>query len=990
MKKIIVALCLSLLVLGGIAGSVQADSAVVSYFFDGLDLDTGTVERDRTMLLLIIGEPIEELLRPTEPLTDFSPAADVSFDFDPAAGGSLELVLQDNVKIAVLKNMDFESVGGDILGHLTFSDEPISIPITSDDVVVAWTEESHYFKLGCFSQLPDFQLEMLVEEIEIIIPEPSTLIFLTLGLVGIIWFVRRKKRLPMILLVAVLVSLLGAQSLHAQAPIVVKKAGPGTGTVLAGDQECNPECEFLYEENKAILLKAIPDMNSYFDRWAAADGSVLEETFKPKPGDIVLAFFAASIEPGGGTVSDGLVSVTFPVAATSQRLYISIVKKEDEGTPVSDAYEIQAMNAWGEPVTQFDDEIAITLPYNPAAVGSNWEQLALEYYDEASSQWIALPSTVDPVNYTVTGFTNHLMDFRVGSNSCQVGNNEDSGNGSLRQVLADAASNGCTTITFVRDLSPIILSSQLEISSGTLIIDGGASGVTISGNNSTRVFSVESEADVTFENLTITQGVVTGANCPDGCGGGIMNSLGRITIGNDTTISGNTATTTNQAGGGGILNYKGVVVVNGMISGNAAKGGGGIYNQEGEVTINGKVSGNTATDKGGGIYNQEGEVTINGTVIGNTAADDGGGINNNGGTLTVSGTVANNNTTALDGGGINNGNDGIVIIELGGSVNNNTAATGAGGIDNHGGTVTVNGTISENTANSTGGGIRNHKGGVLTVNGTVENNTAGYGGGINNQDDSTFTLNGIISGNTANVNGGGIDNIKNGIVIINGTISGNMAGADGGGIHNVEDAMITINGTISGNTADGNGGGIFNVDNGTVNLESANLIEKNTAGIDGGGIANFLAGIITGAPNYGSGNAPDNCAGVGCPLQPECTGSHTIENSINVFACQFAGGYIVNSEGWYWIRMSIGFESDNGEAEARADQPNISLAVTMNGTTLPMDGDTVVEYNDGAGFWEINSYHCTGTLAPGTYTIIGTSYRSGEYVGSATCVLTAQ
>ena len=53
---------------------------------------------------------------------------------------------------------------------------------------------------------------------------------------------------------------------------------------------------------------------------------------------------------------------------------------------------------------------------------------------------------------------------------------------------------------------------------------------------------------------------------------------------------------------------------------------------------------------------------------------------------------------------------------------------------------------------------------------------------------------------------------------------------------------------------------------------------------------------------------------------------------------------------------------DEGEAEARAEQPSVSLAVTMNGVTLPMDGDTVVEHNGLAHFWEVNSYHCTGIL----------------------------
>ncbi|MFZ2630157.1 MAG: DUF1566 domain-containing protein [Desulfosalsimonadaceae bacterium] len=117
-------------------------------------------------------------------------------------------------------------------------------------------------------------------------------------------------------------------------------------------------------------------------------------------------------------------------------------------------------------------------------------------------------------------------------------------------------------------------------------------------------------------------------------------------------------------------------------------------------------------------------------------------------------------------------------------------------------------------------------------------------------------------------------------------------------------------------------------------------------------------------------------------------GNKSIWNSLNVFSCQFNNGFNVPAGGEYWIRMGIGFEGANGEAEAIADKPNIALAVTMNGEALPMDGDTVIQYNDAAGFWEINSYHCTGTLTQGTYNITGTSYKNGNYVDSANFVLT--
>ena len=108
-------------------------------------------------------------------------------------------------------------------------------------------------------------------------------------------------------------------------------------------------------------------------------------------------------------------------------------------------------------------------------------------------------------------------------------------------------------------------------------------------------------------------------------------------------------------------------------------------------------------------------------------------------------------------------------------------------------------------------------------------------------------------------------------------------------------------------------------------------------------------------------------------------------NSFNVFSCSFLPNSTIElpSGGSYWIRMSIGFEVDNGYNEAVQDYENISLSVTLDGNELELYESTRIEYNRVAGFWEINGYYHTGVLEKGTYEIIGTSYRSGTYVGSA-------
>ena len=79
------------------------------------------------------------------------------------------------------------------------------------------------------------------------------------------------------------------------------------------------------------------------------------------------------------------------------------------------------------------------------------------------------------------------------------------------------------------------------------------------------------------------------------------------------------------------------------------------------------------------------------------------------------------------------------------------------------------------------------------------------------------------------------------------------------------DGTVIVKGTISDNTATDQGGGIHNRDGGTITFEANNLIESNTAAINGGGIYNMAGATITGTREYGSGNTPNNCVGVGCP-----------------------------------------------------------------------------------------------------------------------------
>jgi hypothetical protein len=176
----------------------------------------------------------------------------------------------------------------------------------------------------------------------------------------------------------------------------------------------------------------------------------------------------------------------------------------------------------------------------------------------------------------------------------------DSGPGSLRQVLAEAQEGD--TITF-GVTGTILLSSGPLIIAQDVHIDGpGADHLTISGNQTSQVFLVQSGVTATIEAVTIRDGHSNSA------GGGILNfNDGTLTVTN-STLAGNTA-----LGGGGIANLGTLTVTNSTVADNTAQNGGGIANLGTLTVTNSTLAGNTALG-GGGIYN-DGTLTIQNTIV---------------------------------------------------------------------------------------------------------------------------------------------------------------------------------------------------------------------------------------------------------------------------------------------------------------------------------------------------------------------------------------
>jgi predicted outer membrane repeat protein len=357
--------------------------------------------------------------------------------------------------------------------------------------------------------------------------------------------------------------------------------------------------------------------------------------------------------------------------------------------------------------------------------------------------------------------------------TCTVGpitvvNTTDSGAGSLRQAILDICSGG--TINFASSLSgqTITLASTLVIDKD-LTIDGSslASQVSISGNNSVRVFHINSGNSVTLNSLKV--------------------------------VNGNTATP--DVGGSGVLNFGTLNIMNATLSGNTMNGYGG---------------------SGGGIFNV-GMLDIENSIFSGNSAHQGGGLNNNvGGTVNITNSTFSENSAEYGGGIINYETLNITNSTF----SSNSGISTGGGISNHGMLTITNSSLSSNSSgesstSGSGGGIYNSGTMTTTSNTFSDNSATGQGGGIYNGNVVTIVTN-TFSGNLASLYGGGIFN--NGTMdITNSTFSGNIVGSvDGGGGINNAGTMNYVNTILANSPFDAD---CYN--SGTISTNINNLIETN-------------------------------------------------------------------------------------------------------------------------------------------------------------------
>ncbi len=413
------------------------------------------------------------------------------------------------------------------------------------------------------------------------------------------------------------------------------------------------------------------------------------------------------------------------------------------------------------------------------------------------------------------------LEDRTVPSTFRVTNLNDSGPGSLRAAVAAADSTSGAVIDFAPNLHGTIglTSGQLNLTSSMSVNGPGASKLTVSGNNASRVFDISNSATVSIAGLTVANGSAMSTTDPSQQGGGgLLNEPGATVYLTNDVFSNNRALVAsgaveNAGGPGGPATA--------IISGTTFIGNQAIGSVNGTtnpfLAFDGFNPG-TGTAEGGAI-DDDGNLTLTDSAFINNQAigvpgSDGVNASAHGGALAVDGTATVSGTTFIGNqalgatvpGGFasSQGLGGGVVVFASASFSDcrftgNQAVGGAGHV----------GAANSPAFVGAGGGILALNGALLTVDRTIfDGNQAiggaggaggggglAFGGGLDAHAGTALTLSHSLFHDNAAVGGAG------------GSAGAGGAGA-GGGISVEIFATATITGVVlTSNQAIGGAGG---------------------------------------------------------------------------------------------------------------------------------------------------------------------------------------
>lgn len=327
-------------------------------------------------------------------------------------------------------------------------------------------------------------------------------------------------------------------------------------------------------------------------------------------------------------------------------------------------------------------------------------------------------------------------------------------------AVSTVQASGGGTITFNCGGPHTIVFSSVRTITSQVVVKGGDV-ITLSGGDTTRLFSVAFGARLELRNITLSNGYAA-----SGDGGAVFNDQGVLHLEHARFL--NNSTSAEGGSGGAIASTRGpVTAINSLFENNSAANGGAVYLLFGDAV-------GTFTDT---------------TFKDNRTLSEFSGLGGAirlwiGASLTVRGCDFDGNS-ARNGGAIHNQFANVTVrIERGTLVRRNTADAG-GGLWLAGTTIIDESVIVGNRGEATGGGIY-HQGGTLTIrDSTIAENETMNGAGLRLHNGFTTLTRSTLVGNSADGNGGGIflvSSVNARLSVENSTLSGNSAFFGGGAI----------------------------------------------------------------------------------------------------------------------------------------------------------------------------------------------------------------
>jgi predicted outer membrane repeat protein len=503
----------------------------------------------------------------------------------------------------------------------------------------------------------------------------------------------------------------------------------------------------------------------------------------------------------------------------------------------------------------------------------------------------------------------------------------------LRDAVAKA--NSGDTIRFNLTDSPaeiILTNGEIYIDKDLTIQGPGPADLTISGNNSSRIFYAQSNSSqdiFSISGLTILNGRANNAS-----GGAIFSNM-NLTI-NNVILTQNAIFITDPA-------YR-------------YQFGGAIYQAFGSLIItNSQITENYASYEGGGLYVRDADLTMSNVSITSNYTDlsyfsSGAGLYiakldpNIPDPVTVNLDHVNilNNTTYSGGGGIYA--QSLVNLNLSNSTiqGNETIHYSGGGIN----TADLNATVTINNSN---------------ISGNFANGTSGAGGGLYSASQLVVN-NSTISDNSASGNGGGIYQQASSITLDGVTLDGNQAEKSGGAIYLGNDSSLDIaNSTITNNQSQLSGGGIFSFNSGITTIIKTTTISNNhSISQNGGGV--FLGGQVDIENSTISGNS--SYLDGGGLLIYASTGGSIINSTIsgNTSTTGIAPAYINSNSGNFTLNhVTIAGNNSTNNIGGLSVGDNVFLK------------NSILADNISGGSYASTDPDCSGTINSQDYNLIESS-----------------